>query len=102
MSEEEQNMNNLFLNRRLNELAAMLKEHRMGTLRTFTKIKARFCLQEGVSYKTAGTYVKILKDSGLLTMYDGKKGWKYNPSEEWDLFHVSVLYGHDNRGEKKE
>jgi len=93
MSEgEEQNINNMFLNRKLNELAAMFKEHNHGSMSLLKKIRAKFCLQEGVSYRTVGTYLTMLRDSGLLTVYSGKRGWKYNAKEEWDLFKVTISY----------
>jgi hypothetical protein len=100
MSEgEEQNINNMFLNRKLNELAAMLKEKHSGSMAILRKVKAKFCLQEGVSYRTVGTYITMLRDSGLLVIYSGKRGWRYNPKEEWDLFKVTISYDNINGGE---
>jgi hypothetical protein len=100
MSEDgEQNINNMFLNRKLNELAAMLKEKHEGSMSLLRKVKAKFCLQEGVSLRTAGTYITMLRDSELLIVYSGKRGWKYNAKEEWDLFKVTISYDKSTGGE---
>lgn len=91
MSETETNQNNVFLKKRLNELAAMFKENKRGTSGSLKKIKAKFCLQEGVNPRTADQYVGVLESSGLLTVFPGNKRWKYNPKEEWDLFSVTPI-----------
>jgi hypothetical protein len=88
---EEINQNNLFMRKKLTELAAMFKEKRQGNMKLFKKIKARFCLQEGVNPRTADSYCKILESSGLLTISSGEKRWKYNTKEEWDLFSVTPI-----------
>jgi len=89
LSVDEINLNNLFLKRKLNELAAMFKERKKGNMRLLEKIKARFCIQEGVNPRTASSYIKVLEAAGLLTIFDGDKNWKYNPSEEWDLLTIT-------------
>jgi len=88
---EEVNQNNLFLKKKLNELAAMIKEKKRGSLPVLDKIKAKFCLQEGVNPKTASVYLDTLVGAGLVTLYSGTKMWKYNPDQEWDLFSVTPI-----------
>lgn len=88
-NEEEININNLFLKKKLNELAGMIKERKKGNMKLLIKIKARFCIQEGVNPRTANSYLKILESAGLVTIFDGDKSWKYNPNEEWDLLTVT-------------
>lgn len=87
----EVNQNNLFLRKRLNELAAMLKEKDHGNMAALEKIKGKFCLQEGVSPRTISSYIGLLESSGLLTIFGGDKKWKYNADEEWDLFSVTPI-----------
>jgi len=91
------NQNNLFLRKRLNELAAMLKEVGHGNMASLEKIKGKFCLQEGVSPRTISSYISLLTSSGLLTIFGGDKRWRYNPKEEWDLFSVTPIYSRRRR-----
>ena len=84
------NVNNLYLKKKMNELAAMLKEQKGGLMVTLNKVKARFCLQEGVNPDTADGYLDILETSGLVSITSGGKKWQYNPDQEWDLFQVPV------------
>jgi predicted AAA+ superfamily ATPase len=86
------NENNMFLRKRLNELAAMFKEEKRGTRSSFKKIKSKFCLQEGVSPRTADQYVSTLEGAGLLIVFPGNKRWRYNSKEEWDLFRVTPIF----------
>ena len=87
---EEVNRANLYLKKRLNELAGMFKESRSGSIHSLERIRARFCLQEGVQVKTAQRYIRTLVSAGLLVLYSGGKGWRYNRDAEWELFQVPV------------
>lgn len=81
------------MHERVVELAAMFKEKSQGDWHSMKKILAKFSIQEGVQMRTAYTYLENLKSSCLITVFRGRKGWKYNPDEEWDLFTVPI----DNR-----
>lgn len=72
------------------ELAAMFKEHVKGGSKMKKRILSRFCLQEGVNIRKATNYFNLLKDSGLIKYTDGHKSWRYDPKEEWELFHVEI------------
>jgi hypothetical protein len=87
----ETNQANLFLKKKLNELAAMFKEKGEGTFSMMTRIKARYCLQEGVKEESADEHVKILIDAGLISFFLGSRRWRYNKRAEWDLFSVTPI-----------
>ena len=72
------------------ELAAMFKETGKGSMKTLYRIMARFRLQEGITRKVAKGYLDDLKEAGLVKVSKGQKRWRYDPTEEWDLFEVNI------------
>jgi len=72
------------------ELAGMLKEQKSGTLKKLKKIRARFCLQEGLKKARADEYIELFEESGLIKFIDGRKKWVYNSDAEWELFKVNI------------
>lgn len=72
------------------ELAAMLKEAKSGTMLQLDIILAKFCLQEGRTWRKAKEYFKNLQLAQLVTFKKGGKTWKYNSSAEWELFKINI------------
>ena len=72
------------------ELAGMIKEKRVGSVKEISKILARFCLQEGRTMRKAREYLRTLEEAGLVSWKAGHKSWSFNSKEEWELFRVNI------------
>lgn len=79
------------LRERYMELAGMLKEEHSGTSKTLKKMLHRFALQEGVKVEMAREYFNVLQGADLVSFSKGRKTWKYNSEEEWELFQITVF-----------
>jgi hypothetical protein len=76
--------------KRMLELAAMLKEKGSGNEKDLKKILARFSIQEGLRAVVVDEYLDKLQESGLVVVTPGMRKWRYNPEEEYENFTVPI------------